>query len=121
MNKKYQFFISSTYEDLKVERDKAIYTILEMEQFPVGMELFSAADEDQWDVISQTIDTSDYYVLIIGRRYGSIIPEGNSDAGISYTEKEFNYAVSKGIPVLAFIMDDATVSSVPSDRNFSRV
>ena len=114
MNKKFQFFISSTYEDLKIERDKAIYTILEMEQFPVGMELFSAADEDQWDVIRQTIDTSDYYVLIIGRRYGSIIPEGKSDAGISYTEKEFNYAVSKGIPVLAFIMDDATVSFIPS-------
>lgn len=46
MDKKYQFFISSTYEDLKVEREKAIFTILEMEQFPVGMELFSAADED---------------------------------------------------------------------------
>lgn len=44
MEKKYQFFISSTYEDLKVEREKAIFTILSMDQFPVGMELFSAAD-----------------------------------------------------------------------------
>ena len=104
MEKKYQFFISSTYEDLKEERGKAIQTILSMEQFPIGMELFSAADEDQWTIISQTIDTSDYYVLIIGRRYGSIIPEGNVDAGISYTEKEFNYAISRNIPVLAFIL-----------------
>ncbi|MCI9527984.1 MAG: DUF4062 domain-containing protein [Lachnospiraceae bacterium] len=114
MEKKYQFFISSTYEDLKVEREKAIFTILSMEQFPVGMELFSAADEDQWDVISQTIDTSDYYVLIIGNRYGSIIPAGSPDAGISYTEKEFNYAVSKHIPVLAFILDEAVAASIPS-------
>ena len=117
MEKKYQFFISSTYEDLKEEREKAIFTILSMEQFPVGMELFSAADEDQWDVISQTIDTSDYYVLIIGNRYGSIIPDGNPDAGISYTEKEFNYAVSKHIPVLAFILDETVAASIPSGES----
>ena len=115
MEKKYQFFISSTYEDLKVEREKAIFTILSMDQFPVGMELFSAADEDQWEVIRQTIDTSDYYVLIIGNRYGSIIPAGNPDAGISYTEKEFNYAVDKGIPVLAFLLDEA--APVPSGES----
>lgn len=117
MEKKYQFFISSTYEDLKEEREKAIFTILSMEQFPVGMELFSAADEDQWDVISQTIDTSDYYVLIIGSRYGSIIPAGNPDAGISYTEKEFNHAVSKDIPVLAFILDETVAASTPSGES----
>lgn len=117
MEKKYQFFISSTYEDLKEERDKAIFTILSMEQFPVGMELFSAADEDQWDVISQTIDTSDYYVLIIGNRYGSIIPAGNPDAGISYTEKEFHYAISKDIPVLAFILDETVATSTLSGES----
>ena len=111
MEKKYQFFISSTYEDLREEREKAIFTILSMEQFPVGMELFSAADDDQWEVISQTIDTTDYYVLIIGNRYGSIIPEGEPDAGISYTEKEFNYAVGKHIPILAFLMDESIAAS----------
>ena len=111
MEKKYQFFISSTYEDLKEERAKSIQTILSMEQFPIGMELFSAADEDQWTIISQTIDTSDYYVLIIGRRYGSVIPDGNVDAGISYTEKEFNYALSKNIPILAFILSDEAKKS----------
>lgn len=104
MEKKYQIFISSTYEDLKAVRAKAIHTILSMNQFPAGMELFSAADEEQWQIIKETIDSSDYYVLIVGRKYGSIINEG-SDKGISYTEKEFNYAVKKGIPILAFIMD----------------
>ena len=104
MRKKYQIFISSTYEDLKEVRSKAIYTILSMNQLPTGMELFSAADEEQWQIIKETIDSSDYYVLIIGRKYGSIISEG-PDAGISYTEKEFNYAVDKGIPILAFLMD----------------
>jgi hypothetical protein len=108
--KKYQFFISSTYEDLKEERNAVIYSILNASQFPVGMEMFSASDDDQWQVIVESIDSSDYFVLIVGNKYGSI----DDETGISYTEKEFDYAVSKGIPILAFIVD----KSVPmtSDR-----
>lgn len=105
MEKKYQIFISSTYEDLKEERIKVRDTILSMYQFPIGMEMFSAADEDQWEIIRETIDSSDYYVLIIGHRYGSVIEEGEY-AGISYTHREFRYALEQKIPVLAFLIDD---------------
>ena len=59
MEKKYQVFISSTFDDLKEERQKARDTILSMYQFPIGMEMFSAADEEQWNVIKETIDSSD--------------------------------------------------------------
>lgn len=104
MNKKYQFFISSTYEDLKEERQAAIQAVLTLNQFPVGMEMFSAADEEQWGIITEAIDSSDYYILIIGNSYGTIIDDG-SDKGISYTEKEYNYAAEKKIPVLAFLID----------------
>lgn len=104
MEKKYQIFISSTYEDLKEERKKVQDTILSMYQFPIGMEMFSAADEEQWEIIRETIDSSDYYVLIIGHRYGSVIEKG-SYAGISYTQKEFRYALEKKIPILAFLID----------------
>ena len=106
MEKKYQVFISSTYSDLVEARVKVRDAILSMYHFPVGMELFGAADEEQWQIISETIDSSDYYVLIIAQRYGSVIPEGCYDAGMSYTEKEFRYALEKGIPVLAFLLDD---------------
>lgn len=75
--------------------------ILSMCHFPIGMEMFSAGDEEQWEIIKDTIDSSDYYVLIIAHRYGSKTKEG-----IGYTEKEYQYAKSKGIPILAFIMDD---------------
>ena len=75
-----------------------------MYQFPIGMEMFSAADEEQWEIIKETIDSSDYYVLIIGHRYGSVIKDGDY-AGISYTQKEFYYALEKEIPVLAFLID----------------
>ncbi len=105
MNKKYQIFISSTYTDLTAERAAARDAILRMNHFPVGMEQFGAADEEQWEIIKQTIDTSDYYVLIIGRRYGSAIKTG-PNAGISYTEMEYQYAKSVGLPILAFLPDD---------------
>ena len=105
MEKKYQIFISSTYEDLKEERKKVQDTILSMYHFPIGMEMFSAADEEQWEIIRETIDSSDYYVLIIGHRYGSIIEEGEY-AGISYTQKEFRYALEQKIPILVFLIDE---------------
>lgn len=53
-----------------------------MNQFPIGMEMFSAADDDQWKIIKEAIDSSDFYILIIGNRYGSI----EETTGISYTE-----------------------------------
>jgi len=105
MEKKYQIFISSTYEDLKKAREKVQDAVMSMYHFPVGMELFGAADEEQWEIIKETIDSSDYYVLIIAQRYGSIIADG-PDAGMSYTEREFRYAKEKGIPILVFIMND---------------
>ena len=113
MDKKYQIFISSTYNDLKEERRKVQDTILSMYQFPIGMEMFSAADEEQWEIIKETIDSSDYYILIIAHRYGSTIESGE-DVGISYTEKEYRYAKSLGIPVLAFIIDES-VAVIPGN------
>lgn len=49
-------YISSTYEDLKEERKKVQDIILSMYQFPIGMEMFSAADEEQWEIIKETIN-----------------------------------------------------------------
>ncbi|WP_086793251.1 DUF4062 domain-containing protein [Pseudomonas sp. SCPG-7] len=98
MDKRYQVFVSSTYLDLKEERQKVNQTLMEMDCIPAGMELFPATDEEQWEFIKKIIDDCDYYLLIIGGRYGSLGPEG-----ISYTEQEFDYAVEKGIRVVALI------------------
>lgn len=109
MDKKYQVFISSTYEDLKQERDQAIKAVLEMGHIPVGMEMFSAADEEQWQLIAKQIELSDYYLVIVAHRYGSETPEG-----ISYTEKEYDFAKACGVPTLGFIIDDK--ASWPTDK-----
>ena len=101
MEKKYQIFVSSTYEDLKEEREQAIKAVLEMGHIPVGMEMFSAADEEQWKLIARQIEATDYYLIIVGHRYGS-----ETEEGISYTEKEYDYAISCGVPTLGFVIDD---------------
>ena len=118
MEKKYQIFISSTFRDLKTARLKVRDAILSMYHFPVGMEMFGALDEDQWEVIKRDIDASDYYVLIIGKMFGSEVP----GEGISYTQKEFRYAVEQGIPVLAFLMkDDADVAKTYQETDKKRI
>lgn len=98
MERKYQVFVSSTYVDLVAERQEVMQALLEMDCLPAGMEMFPAADEDQWTLIKEVIDECDYYVVIVGGRYGSVSAEG-----ISYTEMEYDYAVSSGIPVLGFV------------------
>jgi len=96
VDKRYQVFVSSTYTDLVEERRLVTETLIKMGHIPAGMELFPAADEKQWEYIKRVIDDCDYYVLILGGRYGTTTSDG-----ISYTEKEFDYAVSKGISVIA--------------------
>lgn len=98
MNKRYQIFVSSTYADLKEERAKVIQTIMELDCIPAGMEIFPAIDEEQFEFIKKVIDDCDYYLLIIGGRYGSLTEEG-----ISYTEMEYDYALEKGIKINAFV------------------
>lgn len=98
MEKRYQVFVSSTYEDLREERQEVMQALLELDCMPSGMELFPAADEDQWTLIKRVIDDCDYYIVIIGGRYGSIGKNGKS-----YTQMEYEYAVSKNKPVIAFL------------------
>lgn len=108
MEKKFQIFVSSTYNDLRQEREAVTKAILEIGDIPVGMEMFSAADETQWKLIKRQIDQSDYYIVLAAHRYGSTID------GVSYTEREYDYAVEKGVPALGFLLDEK--AEWPADR-----
>jgi len=98
----HKVFVSSTYTDLREERAAVERTLLQLQCFPIGMEIFPAADDTAWDFIKSQIDDSDYYVLIVAGRYGSIEPS----TGKSYTEMEYDYAIEKSVPVLTFIHGD---------------
>lgn len=109
--RKFSIFISSTYEDLKEERQALVGVALENNLIPVGMEQFHAAPTSQWGVITKMIDECDFYLLIIGGRYGSI----DEETGISYTEKEYNYAKTKGLPVLVLIKESSAIVESKKD------
>lgn len=98
MDKRYQVFVSSTFEDLQEERKEVMQALLELDCIPAGMELFPASNDDQWSLIKRVIDDCDYYILIIGGRYGS-----ENDKGVSYTQMEFEYALSKNKPIISFL------------------
>jgi Domain of unknown function (DUF4062) len=102
VRKKYQVFISSTYEDLKEERQAAVEAVLKSGNIPAGMELFTAGSQSQYEVILRWIDDSDIFMLILGGRYGSIEPS----SGLSYMEAEFNYARKTGKPFFSIVLSD---------------
>ncbi|WGT51415.1 DUF4062 domain-containing protein [Thioclava nitratireducens] len=102
MEKRYQVFISSTFQDLHGARQAVSEALLRANCFPAGMELFPAADAEQFEFIKSVIDQSDYYLLISAGRYGSIHPE----TGLSYTEMEYDYAVASEAPVIRLLHKD---------------
>lgn len=109
LKKRYQVFVSSTYQDLAEERKHVIQALLETKCIPAGMELFPAASEDQWSLIKHVIDDSDYYIVIVAGKYGSCGPEGRS-----FTEMEFDYAVQAGKPVMGFFHE--SISLLPGAK-----
>lgn len=103
--KKLQVFVSSTFTDLKQERQAAVEAILSSGNIPAGMELFSAGDESQMTIIERWIDESDVYMLILGGRYGSIEPK----SGKSYTQLEYEYALEKNKPLFAVVLSEKAI------------
>ena len=112
MDTKYQIFVSSTFVDLKEERRVVLSAVQDMGDIPSGMEMFPATDEEQFNFIKRIIDNCDYYVVIIAGKYGSLAPDG-----LSYTEKEYDYAVSKGIHVLAFVRNEDAIEKENQEQD----
>lgn len=110
MEKIFQVFVSSTFQDLQEERKEVMQALLELDCMPAGMELFPASNEDQWTLIKRVIDACDYYLLIIGGRYGS-----TTDDGKSFTQMEFEYALTTGKPIISFLPKNP--ENIPSGKS----
>jgi Domain of unknown function (DUF4062) len=107
---RYQVFVSSTKEDLDEERRLIAAALLDLGCIPAGMELFPASSDDAWTIIKREIDYSDYYIVVSAGRYGSI----EASSGLSYTEREYDYALAAGKKILGFIHKD--ISALPADK-----
>lgn len=100
--KRYQVFVSSTFTDLQEARHTVSHALLRSNCFPYGMELFPAADEEQFEFIKRVIKDSDFFIIISAGRYGSI----NTETKLSYTEMEYDYAVKIGKPIIRLLHRD---------------
>lgn len=115
MKKRLQVFVSSTYTDLIEERQAAVGAVLKSGHIPAGMELFTAGDKSQLEIIKRWIDESDVYMLILGGRYGSVEP----DSGVSYTELEYNYALESDKPLFAVVIKDDALEKKVKEHGMS--
>lgn len=108
-DKRYQVFVSSTFRDLVTERQNLLKAILELDHMPAGMELFPALDDTAWALIKDVITSSDYYVLVISGRYGSL-----DEQGLGFTEKEYDFAVHAKKTVVALLHQNP--DNLPRDK-----
>lgn len=116
VERRFDVFVSSIYEDLKEERKEVTQAILECDCMPLGMEMFPASNLEQWNFIKKVIDKSDIYLTVIAGKYGSL---GKDEHGrqVGYTEMEFDYALEQGKPILAFLVD--SIGELERDRTES--
>lgn len=117
IRKRLQVFVSSTFSDLREERQAAVEAILSAGHIPAGMELFAAGDESQMEVIKQWIDESDVYLLILGGRYGSIEPK----SGKSYTQLEYEYALAKSKPLFACVLPETALKARVEEKGMDMI
>ena len=107
--KLYTVFVGSTFEDMKEIRAAVLQELNSSEDYiPVGMEYFTASYEEQLEYIKDRLKDTDIYVLLLGGRYGSLIPKDDKDRpdeeDKSYTQKEYELAMADpDIRVLAFL------------------
>lgn len=93
----YSAFISSAFENLRDSRKEVIETLLDHKILPIGMEHFIVSSSGNFSDIEELIDDADFFVLLLGNRYGSL----DEKEQISWTEKEYNYACQKKKHIIA--------------------
>ncbi len=93
----YSAFISSAFENLRDSRKEVIEALLDHKILPIGMEHFIVSSSGNFSDIEELIDDADFFVLLLGNRYGSL----DEKEKISWTEKEYNYACQKKKHIIA--------------------
>jgi uncharacterized protein DUF4062/NACHT domain-containing protein len=94
----------------------ALIAIARAECVASEMSFFPASDLSPAALSAELTSDSDYYVGIIGWRYGSLVRES---PGISYTQLEFRVARDAGVPRLMFLLDsDDRTDADPKQLQF---
>ena len=111
LDRRYQIFVSSTFRDLAAERKKAVEVIFDRGHIPIALEGFSARNAGDREVIESAIQDCQIYLLIVGHRYGELVPGED----ISFTELEYEIAQKYQLLTLVFILNEDEVTERRSE------
>jgi len=115
MKRKFRVFLSSTFRDFKEARHRLILETLKLGHIPAGMELFQPGDERNIDVIRRDISSSDIFVILVGDRLGSTVPD---EERMTFVDKEYDIAVECDLPIIPFLLDGAEPQREPLLQEF---
>ena len=96
-----KIFVSSVSAQLASTRDQIIQDLSKAGYDVGAMERFGARPAIPLDVCLSELRSSDIVILLVGPRYGSLLPQG-----MSYTHAEYREAQSAGVPVIAIRIPD---------------
>ena len=102
MTASFTIFVCSTFRDLSQEREGVLDAIRRLKLQHDSMEFFGARAEQPIETCLQEVRASHVLVVIVGHRYGSIVPE----LGISYSEAEYSEGFRLNKPCLVYMRDD---------------
>ncbi len=108
-----KIFISSTFRDLKEEREKLHKSLKKAGLESLGMEFFVAEPINPKDVCLREVDNADLVFVIVTDNYGTI----DIETGKSFTHLEFNRAKDGKKEILAFLQKDPQNQNV---QNFQK-
>jgi len=80
----------------------AIEVVFERGHIPIALERFSPTNDSDLAVIRKAIGSCQIYLLILGHRYGELVPGRN----ISFTELEYEIAEEYNLHIVTFILAD---------------
>jgi hypothetical protein len=110
-----RIFVSSSFEDLKEHRVAAIRVLRQLGHEVIAMEDMTAGSLAPLAKVLEMVDRSEAYVGIFAWRYG-FAPQFGTDAApfvagatpgeTSITDYEYLHAVERGLPVMAFLLDE---------------
>jgi Domain of unknown function (DUF4062) len=104
-------FVCGTYSDLRDERGAVLDAIQGLQIKHRSMEFFGARPERPIETCLKEVRSSQILVLIIGRRYGTLVP----GLQISYSEAEYDEAFRLGRKCLVYIRNDLPAAGAHPD------
>lgn len=98
-------YISSTFRDLEVHREKVAIALREAGHTVIAMEDYGARDSRPLSAVKSDIASASILVCIVAWRYGFVPPHDNPRQR-SITELEYEHAAALGVPRLVFMLDE---------------